>query len=131
MRALMLVVATLLASLGLLITHGNYVGVVRAARLKKSFSMIPLFGGVLMTAGLLLLGGTFARFWVVPLLLDLGSIPLVASTIVFQVRLAIRRRGDSNPCPYAAIFGSRERLIGIRVCPLGDHACQRSNTGHR
>lgn len=75
--------------LGLWITVGNVVGVIAAYRRGTNFSMVPLFGGLLTSAGVVLVFGTdYAWVGGVCMLLDPGGLLL----LVTHFFSAMRRR---------------------------------------
>jgi hypothetical protein len=72
---------------------GNIAIVVRCRLYKRHESLIPVAGGIAGAMGVLLLPWPAARsWWWLPLLLDLGCVPIVASTLVFLVVQRFRRR---------------------------------------
>jgi hypothetical protein len=55
--------------------------------------MVPLVGGVLVTAGCLVApAGPVRSLWWVPLVVDLGCVPMLAMTAGFLVRDALSRQ---------------------------------------
>jgi hypothetical protein len=72
---------------------GNIVIVVRGYLYQERASLAPLLGGIAGAVGVLLLPWPAARsWWWLPLLLDLGCVPAVASTLLFLFVRRFRRR---------------------------------------
>lgn len=64
---------------------------------KKRASMIPLIGGVLGKAGLLLLPvAEIRRFWSAPLIADLGCAPMQVAVAIGQIQKKAHRNHNLN-----------------------------------
>ena len=79
------IAAGMLLLLGALLTGGNYIGLVHARRTQVGFSCIPLLGGVLGCVGFLLLP-RLRLFAFVPLLVDVGCLPMLLASLVHLLR---------------------------------------------
>ena len=64
----------------------------------KSASLVPLVGGLAGVAACFTLPfPALRRWWWTPLIVDLGSAYLVATTLVFYIRQAHKGRHSENP----------------------------------
>jgi hypothetical protein len=78
--------AIVLAALALWLSLLNWITLVRQLRSTSSSSWIPLFGGLLGLGALLVAPHPIAgRFWWVPFLVDGGSLPGLATTLVWHL----------------------------------------------
>jgi len=85
-------ISALLIALSLCAICGNLWIAFAWYLVKKRATMIPLVGGIVGTIGLLLLPVTGIRcFWWVPLMVDLGCVPMLAAVAFDQIKKRVRR----------------------------------------
>lgn len=89
--------AALLACGALWLSIVNWLALVRRFTRQSAPSWIPLVGGLLGAAAVLVEPtGRLARFWWTPFLLDAGSVPGFLTTAVW---LAVKRPGSTGSSP--------------------------------
>ncbi len=92
----------LLGIVFLLCAVGNLALTVRWYARQKHASLVPLIGGVSGALACFTVPFTALRgVWWIPLLLDIGTVPLLALTVAFSIRAAIRQLlSDGRPEDY-------------------------------
>jgi hypothetical protein len=79
---------------GGVLTLANWVYVFQSFYYKENHSKVPFVGGVSACLGCLLWpSGSLRSFWWIPLLVDIGCIPLLLGLAIQFVVWLIRRRG--------------------------------------
>ena len=94
MTVLRWAVSSLLGFFGGWAIIGNWVGVAQASltRPKGHYSLVPLIGGVVTAIALgVAPSDPLNRLWWVPLIADLGCLPLLLMTGIFFARQWLRR----------------------------------------
>ena len=77
--------------LGIWAIIGNYFIVIKTYITKKWESLIPLVGGILSAIGIAVLPlNSVNKLWWIPLLIDIGCVPILIYTLVY--RLFFHRR---------------------------------------
>jgi hypothetical protein len=86
------ILGIVLVALGTWIIVGNYIVAIGWMLAKRRGSYLPLLGGIFAAVGgLLLPAGWTLGLWWVPLILDLGCLPLIAGIIVDMAKKRISR----------------------------------------
>ncbi len=76
----MKILSVILISFGVFVTFLNYIIPVRFYILKKrerSYSLIPVIGGLFCFVGMLVWGDTLKAFSLIPLFIDIGCLPMI------------------------------------------------------
>ncbi|REK09016.1 MAG: hypothetical protein DWQ37_19335 [Planctomycetota bacterium] len=68
---------------------GNWYGVIHACVTKRSFSSLPILGGLLGALAFLAFE-TLRPFWWVPLVADIGCVPVLALTLLYLTTRRLR-----------------------------------------
>ena len=88
-----------LALLAALAMAGNWLGWIHALLTRIHFSFVPVIGGVLGAITFAVAPyipefgpyiSRFGRFWWVPLLADLGCLPMLVTTAIYQIHRRFR-----------------------------------------
>lgn len=79
------IAAVVFLGIGTLVTVGKYIGIAQARRTRVGYSCIPLLGGLFGCAGLLLIpkGRVFSFL---PLLADIGCVPMMLALLVYVLK---------------------------------------------